>query len=149
MKTGFLIGAFALLWTATDTFGQDIPQSQVPSLVVNSFQQTFARAFDVEWEMDGDLYKVEFEAGLPAMEHEVWYDKTGKSVRHDEEISGSDLPQKILTKVSTDFSGCRIDDAKKITEGTKSVYMMELKSMTEEWNVVFDAEGNLLSKIAD
>ncbi len=149
MKKTFLIGAFALSFIASSAFGQDIPQSQVPSLIVNSFQQTFSKAFDVEWELKGDLYKVEFETGLLGTDHDAWYDKTGKLVRHKEEISKSDLPQKILAKINSDFSGYRIDDVKKITEGSKVTYSLELKTFTEEWKVAFDENGNLLSKVAD
>ncbi len=149
MKRSFLIGAFALQLFASTAFGQDIPQSQVPSVVVNSFQQKFPKAFDVEWELDGENYKVEFETGLLGTDHDAWYDKTGKLIRHKKKISKSDLPQKVLAKINSDFSGYRVDDVKKITEGNKVTYTLELKTFTEEWKVAFDSEGNVLSKVAD
>lgn len=149
MKRAFLIGSFALALFANTAFGQDIPQSQVPSVIVNNFQQTFPKAYDIEWELDGENYKVEFETGLLGTDHDVWYDKTGKLVRHKEEISKSDLPQKVLAKINSDFSGYRVDDVKKITEGKKTTYTLELKTFSEEWKVAFDNEGNILSKVAD
>ncbi len=149
MKKSFLIGAFALLVFANMVCGQDIPQGQVPSLVVNSFQQAFPKAFDVEWEMDGEMYKVDFETGLLGTDHDAWYDKTGKLVRHKEEISKSDLPQSVLTKINAGFSGYHVDDVKKNTESGKVTYTLELKTSTEEWKVAFDTEGNVLSKVAD
>ena len=42
---------------------QDIPQSQVPSIIVNKFNKEFPKASDIEWEMDGNLYNVDFEMG--------------------------------------------------------------------------------------
>lgn len=149
MKKTILIVSFAFTCFANTAFGQDIPQSQVPSVIVNNFQQTFPKAFDVEWELKGDNYKVEFETDLLGTDHEAWYDKTGKLVRHKEEISKNDLPQKVLAKISSDFSGYRTDDIEKITEGDKTIYKLELKSFTEEWKVAFDSEGNVLSKVAD
>lgn len=149
MKKIILITSFAFTCFANATFGQDVPQSQVPSLVVNNFQQSFPKAFDVEWELNGVNYKVEFETGLVRTDHEMWYDKTGKLLRHKEEISQSDLPQKVVTKINSEFSGYSVDDMKRITEGNKATYTLELKSFTEEWKVVFDADGNVLSKIAD
>lgn len=149
MKKTILIVSFAFTCFANTAFGQDIPQSQVPSVIVNNFQQTFPKAFDVEWELKGETYKVEFETGLLGTDHEVWYDKTGKLVRHKEDISKSDLPQKVLAKISSDFSGYRTDDIEKITEGDKIIYKLELKSWSEEWKVAFDSEGNVLSKVAD
>lgn len=149
MKKTILIVSFAFTCFANTAFGQDIPQSQVPSVIVNNFQQTFPKVFDVEWELKGDNYKVEFETGLLGTDHEAWYDKVGKLVRHKEEISKNDLPQKVLAKISSDFSGYRTDDIEKITEGDKVIYKLELKSFTEEWKVAFDSEGNVINKVAD
>lgn len=150
MKRNFLIVAFTMFCAAGTVLAQDVPQSQVPSLVVNSFEQAFPKAFDVEWEMDGAMYKVDFEKGLPGTDHEVWYDKTGKLIRHKEEVHKSNLPQKIQAKIGTEFNGYRTDDeAEKITEDAKATYIVELKGYKEKWKVAFDAEGNILNKIAD
>lgn len=149
MKRFILTGSFALAAFANTTFGQEIPQSQVPSLIVNNFQQTFTKAIDVEWELKGDLYEVEFETGLLGTDHEAWYDKAGKLIKHKEEVAKSDLPQKVSAKINSDFSAYRVDDVKKITENDKVTYTLELKSYTEEWKVAFDTEGTILSKIAD
>lgn len=149
MKRSRLIAAFALAFALNATFGQDIPKSQVPSLIVNNFQQAFPKAADVEWKMDGEIYKAEFETGLPGIDHDAWFDKTGKLVRHREEISKSKLPKKVLAKIKADFSGYRMDDVRRITEGSKVTYALELKKLKEEWKVAFDTEGNVLSKVAD
>lgn len=149
MKTSILILSAAFALSVTNTFAQDIPQSKVPSLVVNNFQQTFPKASDVEWEMKGDLFKVEFETGLTRVDNDAWYDKSGKLVKHEEEISNSDLPQKVVSTINSEFSGYRMDDAKKITTEGKVTYTLELKKLTEEWKVEFDVEGKLLSKVAD
>lgn len=149
MKRSFLVSLFAIILFANAALGQEIPQSQVPSLIINNFQKSFSKVFDVEWELDGENYKVEFETSLFGPDHNVWYDKTGKQIRHKEEITKNDLPQKVLATISTTFNGFRIDDVKKITEGGKVIYTLELESRTEEWKVTFDAGGNILSKIAD
>ncbi len=149
MKKAILISSLAFSCLANTAFGQDIPQSQVPSVIINSFQQAFPKVFDVEWELKGETYKVDFETGLLGTDHEAWYDKTGKLVRHKEDISKSDLPQKIQAKISNNFSGYRTNDIEKITEGDKIMYKLELKSWTEEWKVAFGNEGNILSKVAD
>jgi hypothetical protein len=149
MKKIAIIASFACICFAQTVFGQDIPQSQVPSVIVNNFQQAFPKAYDVDWEMDGEYYKVEFETGLLGSDHDVWYDKAGKLIRHKEEISKSELPQKVLDKIKSEFGAYRVDDVKKITEGTTATYTVELKKMGEEWKVAFDSEGNVLSKLAD
>jgi len=149
MKQVFLTGSFTLALFANIATAQDLPQSQVPSSVVNSFQESFPTAFDVEWELDGENYKVEFETGILGKDHDAWYDKTGRLIRHKEEISKDELPQKVLARINSDFSGYRIDDVKKIAEGNTTTYTLELKSATQEWKVAFDSEGNVLRKVAD
>lgn len=140
----------ALLLQLTDrTSAQDIAQNELPSLVRNSFQKTFPKAADVEWEMEAGLYKVAFETGLFGTDHHAWFDGAGKLVRHKEEIGKSDLPAAVRSKLEKAFSGYRVDDIDKVSTGAKVTYTMELKRFTEEWKVVFDASGNTLSKIAD
>lgn len=148
-KKLFLITALALAFFPHTLLAQDIPQSQVPSLVLNSFQKSFPKAADIEWELKGELYKVEFETGLLGTDHDAWYDNTGKLIRHKEEISKSDLPQNVLAKINSDFNGYRVKDVKKITENNHVTYTLELKTFSEEWKVAFDSQGTMLSKIAD
>jgi hypothetical protein len=145
----FLMGLFVLTLFANTATAQDIPQSQVPSVVVNAFQKAFPKAYDVEWERDGSYYKVEFETGLIGLDHEVWYDETGKMIRHKEEISKSDLPQAVTAAINRDFAGYRVDDVEKIAEGDTVTYILELKKGYEEWKVAFDQAGNVLHKVAD
>lgn len=149
MKTLILIASASLLLTANAAFAQDIPVSQVPSVVSNKFQQTFPKASDVEWELEGEKYKVEFETGIPSYDHDVWFDQSGKIIRHKEEISKKELPEKVQAKIRSDFDGYRVDDATKIVDDGKTSYTLELKSAAEEWKVAFDADGNVLSKVAD
>ncbi|MNW05982.1 hypothetical protein D3C71_2023130 [compost metagenome] len=70
-------------------------------------------------------------------------------VRHEEEISKNNLPKSVVTSINKSFSGYRIDDAKKITEGRKVIYNVELKNLSQEWKVVFDAQGRILQKRED
>jgi len=145
----FRFSLVALFFLAGGAFAQDIPQSQVPTEVVNNFKKTFPDATDVEWEMDGDRYKVEFEIGLLKMDHDVWYDAAGQVLKHQEEISTSDLPKKVTAAIKRKFKGYRIEDAEKITEGNQVAYILEVKSRTEEWKLAGDSEGNILNKVAD
>lgn len=149
MKKKLLLGAFIGLFTVTLTFGQKIPQSQVPSVIVNQFQQDFQGARDIEWKQRPGYYEVEFEIGRPDKDHEIWYDSTGKILYHKQEIAKGDLPAKVISMLNADFKRYRIRDVKKIDQAGKITYKMEAKSITEEWDLIIDAQGKILSKIAD
>ncbi|MBW3524496.1 MULTISPECIES: PepSY-like domain-containing protein [unclassified Chryseobacterium] len=128
---------------------QDIRQSEVPSIILNNFQKTFPKASDIDWEIKGNLYEVEFETGFLGDDHKVLYSRDGKLVRHEEEISKSGLPKAVLASIKRSFNGYRTDDIKKITEGGKVIYNVELKNYSQEWKVVFDAQGKILQKRED
>lgn|SRR5690606_33865482 len=149
MKKYILMSIIALAIGVTNIFAQDIPQSQVPSLVLNSFQQKYPKAYDVEWELKGDLYKVEFEKSLLGDDVEVWFDKSGKVVRSKEEISKSELPKAVLDKIDAEFKASIIKDVEKFNENGTISYKVEIKTIREEWDVLFDEKGNILSKKLD
>ena len=128
---------------------QDIAENQLPSLVRNSFQKTFPKASDVDWEMDGSHFKVEFETGLFGTDHHAWFDQSGKLLRHKEAIAKSELPAAVRSKLSKEFSAYRTDDIDKITEGSAITYNIELKSFSGKWKAVFDSTGRVLDKRAD
>ncbi|MDO6517710.1 PepSY-like domain-containing protein [Zobellia uliginosa] len=140
---------FAALGTLSFSQAQDLPKSQVPSVILNQFNSQFPKATDVEWEMDGTLYNVEFEIGWNR-DHDVWYDAEGKMVKQKEEIASKELPQAVHKTIETDFKGYSTDDVERITDEGKIFYKMELNSLLkQDWEVVFDANGNILSQIED
>lgn len=147
MKNSVLLFT-AFLLSFSSSFAQDIPQSQVPSLVINTFKQTFPKAFDVEWEMKGEEYQAEFQTGF-STDHQAWFDKTGKLMRHEEDISSGDLPNPIKVVIHKNYPGFRIDDAEKITVAGVPTYRVELNSYSVEWIIVFDKESRELEKRAD
>ena len=99
--------------------------------------------------MDGSLYNVEFEIGWN-IDHEVWYNAEGKVVKHKEDISKSELPKAVIDRIKTDFKGYSIDDLERISDNGKVVYKMELEALTlQDFDVVVDSNGKILSKIAD
>ena len=126
---------------------QDIPRSEVPSVVANAFQVAFPQATDVEWELQGDQYKVDFEIGRA--DHDVWFDKEGKTIKHKEEIAASDLPAAVTIAIRKDFSAYRVEDVEKIEEQGNVSYEMELDGSPTDLKVVFAADGKILRKTND
>ena len=147
MKKLFFISSLALVLFTNKAIAQDVRQNQVPSMIVNNFQKSFPKAFDVEWEIEGENYKVEFETGLLGKHHDAWYNKKGKLIRYKKEIAKSELPQKVQAKINSDYKMYRLKDVEQITQGNNTIYKVELKSLSQDWKVVFDTKGNVLSKI--
>ena len=136
-----LIFAMCIAGLSPVVIAQDIPQEQVPSLVLNAFQSKFSNATDVEWEKKGDLFKVEFEIG--SLDHDLWIDKTGNIKKHKEEFSKTNLPEAVNQKIKTEFSGYRIDDVDKIETDGKVFYQVELDGKSDDRDVLFSSDGSV------
>ncbi|MBC9794452.1 PepSY-like domain-containing protein [Sinomicrobium weinanense] len=148
--TKHILSAFAAFTgIANSAFGQDIPQNQIPSVILNRFKVDFPRAGDVEWEMEGNRYHVEFETGR-SNDHDIWYTASGEVDKHIEEISGSDLPGAILKKLRKDFKEYSTDDVEKVTKPSGTVYCIELDSHSRpDLKVTMDPEGRILEQTED
>lgn len=147
MKKQILI--VPMLAAALFAQAQDITQSQVPSVILNKFKIEFPKATDVEWEMDADLFNVEFETGVN-MDQEIWYNSMGDIIRHEEDILVSELPASVGKRIKTDFGDYTIDDLKRITTKGMVVYKMDLESLAkQDQKVVIGADGIVISQIAD
>jgi hypothetical protein len=127
---------------------QDLAPSQVPSVILNNFKSSYPKATDIEWEKKGDLFNVEFELGRGA-DHEIWYDAAGKMVKHKEEIAKKDLPASVTSKISSDFKDYRVNDVKKITTDTSTLYTMELESRAQDWEITIDSDGQIINQRKD
>lgn len=131
---------------------QTTVQTNVPSVVMNSFQQKFPNATNVDWELKNNVYNVEFDANNN--EHEVWIDSKGTIFSHKEELRTNQVPANIREAVKRDFPEYRIEDADKYETDGKVTYKMELgkgafDQSDVEWKVTYSNTGELINKIAD
>src|SRR5690606_12150297 len=141
------IAALAIFATATMS-AQDLKTNDVPSNVSNNFQKSYANATGVEWEMDGDNYKVEFDVNK--MEHEIWYSKDGTVVKTESEISESELPSAIKSVIKNKYADHKVDSIEMTESNGQKNYEVELeKGWTKEVKVVFDATGKVMSSVED
>jgi hypothetical protein len=129
------------------TYAQDIAESQVPSVVLNNFKKEFPKASDVEWEQKGVGFEVDYEIGF--VDHEAWFDNTGKMIKHVEDIKVQDLPESVRNVIKKEYDGHRASDAKKITQEDQVTYQVELEKGNVEWKITFSTTGKELKKIND
>lgn len=142
-----LIFVMCSMFYAAVSFGQDIKETDVPSVVLNTFKQQYAKATKVEWKQKAGLYKVEFK--IAKDDHEVWLEKTGKVVKHKEEIKADQLPKEVVAAINKEYKGYTIHDPKKTDNAGVVTYKVELKTATSEMDVTFDKTGKVISKKAD
>lgn len=147
-KSMFFIGLIFIVFTFHAN-SQDILESQVPSVVLNHFTKEFPKAKDIDWEEEGDFYKVDFEVKR-RIDFEIWYDSDGTVIREEKEIIKSGLSKPVEESIASDFPGYRIGDITRITEGESIHYQVELDSRTKgELDILFDADGKVLNSEMD
>ena len=133
--------SLGLLISASALFAQDIPQNQVPSVVVNQFNTDFPKAKDVDWELKNNVYNVDFEQGWKDIE--VWYSAEGKQIKVEEEITKSKLPKTVVATIGKDYPSFKIDDVEKITEADKVTYKVEIEDRKIERTLFIDKNGTV------
>lgn|SRR5690554_188799 len=133
----------AILIGTTSLFAQDVPENQVPSVILNTFKKEFPKASDIEWEREDELYNVDFEIGY-FTDYEAWFDASGKLIKYSEEISEKDLPQAVKDAVKKQFDGYRIDDVEKFIENNIETYRVEIEKGNDERYVTFSKNGKLI-----
>ncbi|SIQ02040.1 PepSY-like domain-containing protein [Maribacter ulvicola] len=129
-------------------FAQDIDPKNVPEKLKQHFEQNYPQANDVEWEMDGQSYKVEFDHNK--QEHEIWYTADGNTTKTELEITEAELPSAITSVIASNYDGYKVDSVEKTTVNGTSTYDVELeKGWNNEKDIVFDENGKVLSEMVD
>jgi len=141
------IAVLALFGTATLS-AQDLKMTDVPVNLNTNFQKLYPTATDVEWEMDGLNYKVEFDQGVN--EHDIWYNQNGEVIKMKSEISITDLSAAVSSALKTKYAEYTVDSIDKIQANGTTTYEIELeKGLFTEKKVVFDTKGNVVSEMND
>lgn len=136
-----LVAASVFFVTAS---AQDLSRHQVPSVVVNAFKGQFPKATDVDWEMGNGHYEVDFE--IDRLDHEVWLNRDGEILRHQQELRVRSLPEKLRTSVRNQYRSFRIIEADKLQTGKVTAYKLDLISVTKtkRTEIIVDESGQVL-----
>ena len=97
---------------------------------------------------DGN-YEVEFDNGVFGRDNEVIISPEGKLLRHQEDLTSSSLPDAVKKKIREEFSGYRVDDAKKVDADGTITYEVELERRQGDLKVVFAADGTVVKERMD
>ncbi len=136
------LAALFLVATATVS-AQDLKMEEVPTHLKTTFNDSYAKVTDVEWEKKGDHFKVEFE--INKMDHDVYYDAQGKVLKSKIEISEKDLPSVVASAVKTKYPDYKIDSVEVIEENGSKTYEVEIeKGWTMERKLILDASGKII-----
>lgn len=132
----------AVMFFATFSFAQRMPDKNVPANVKSTFQREYPRATKVKWYKEGDKYEASFDQNN--RNNSVLMDGTGNVVETEVEIELIQLPKEVLEYVKTHYPGKQAKEGAKITDAKGMVtYEVEIEGV----DLIFDSNGRFLEEL--
>jgi hypothetical protein len=127
------------------TFAQKVTEDKIPAVVKKEFLKKFPNTSKSKWEMEKDEYEVNFIQNKT--EISANFDKNGKLLETEIEITEKELPQIVKSSVEKNFRDYKMHEFSKIEKADKSVlYEVELSKNKEKLDVKFSSNGDLIDK---
>lgn len=115
--------------------------------LAQKFQQDFPKAYDVEWETNGEVYSVEFDVKF--RDFEAYYDKDGNLLMYNQEIRDRELPAVVKTAAEAKYPKYKFEDEVKIVKGTETFYKIDMELRDTEISILVTNEGKIISEKVD
>lgn len=145
MKKNLMVACLILVINVLSA--QEIPQAQVPAVVLNAFQLKFPGITEIKWGLKEGVYKAQCE--FQSREHDVWFNKEGVIKKHKQDFPKKELPQAIQQYIADNFKDYKIADADKIISDKGTFYQVEIEKKPEGRKLVFTDAGNLIENTLD
>lgn len=141
----------AMVMTSCSNDDDDIPVSDVPNVVLNSFETNFPNASRAEWEKKQGYIVADF--WQDGMETHVWYNPNGDwlMTEYDLGVNVSALPQAVQSAFqSGQYGTWRVDDIDKYERPNDTFYLIEIETKGErDRDLYYAPDGTLLKDEVD
>ena len=140
MKRKITIYIFILL--VGSVFARNIDQSDVPAVVLNTFQLKFPTADDIKWKLEKDNYQVDYKVNSKG--NKLTIDFKGKILKHNQDLFISEIPRMVLETIKKRVGYFDVNDADKYVEGNKIIYEIQFKINGKDYFFWINEKGKLL-----
>lgn len=137
-----IIGFIVLVFFVGNTLAQNISQSNIPAVVLNSFQLKYPNAEDVSWKMEDGNYSIKFEVN--GKFNELYLDFKGKFLKYHQDLWGSEVPQLVINTIKSRVKYFDLNDADLIKEGNEIYYEINFELDGKDHDFWIDEKGKLL-----
>ncbi len=120
-------------------------QNVLPGEVKTNFDQKFSQARNVKWSMENEK-EWEAEFVLDGHNMSASFDPSGKWLETEKELKNEDLPSAVMKVIHTQFPDYKLTEPEQIEKPGFSGYEAELKKGDQTLEVVFSANGDIVSK---
>ncbi|SOE21133.1 Putative beta-lactamase-inhibitor-like, PepSY-like [Spirosomataceae bacterium TFI 002] len=120
-----IIGLLILTCSLNVAFSQSISQSNVPAVVLNSFQLSYPTAEEIKWKKDQSNYRIRYKVNKKS--HDLTMDYKGMVIKHTQDLYLSEIPQNVLETIRAKISYFDLQDADLVEKEGKVIYETKFK----------------------
>jgi len=144
MKKIFLLMT-ALMLIIGSAYSQKLTTDKVPAEVKAAFTKKFPDATKVGYEMEKTDYEVSFM--LKGVEGSANFDKTGKWLETETELTVAQIPANVKATLDKEFAGYKIKEAVKVeTPEVALKYEFDVAKGESKLEIEIATDGRLLKK---
>lgn len=119
-------------------------ESIIPENLITNFKTNFSNATDVEWEVDGENFEVEYEES--GLDKSIVFNLNGDVIESETEIKVENLPQSVLDYIQLNYADYSLEEAEEETKDNSVTYEIEILKEGNEIELLFDTDGNFLNQ---
>ncbi len=146
------LSAFLLIFAFISVSSSQAKSKKVkaPAVVLNSLSENFNNIEDLKWELEKNgNYEAEFE--IDGVEYSAEFDKNGKMIESEHEISTSDLPEAVTKNITSKYPDFELDEAELLESGEYGkAYEVKIEKedgdLEIEIEIIIDANGKILKE---
>ena len=117
MAVSFIFSAILILMACEENVGE----SEIPSIVVNTFRSNYPDADEIEWESDGKVYEIDFE--MKNVDHSVRINRQGEIIKKKQDINLEEVPQAVREYIK-DQNSRRVNDLEMVEDNGIQYYQV-------------------------
>jgi hypothetical protein len=115
------------------------------STLQQQLTKDFPNAKDIDWETAANVYVADFEIGRT--DYKAYYDTDGNLLAYSIDIRESQVPAIVKNAASSKYPNCKMDDSKKIIQGTEVFYKVEMEKHKFEAKALFSQNGTFIKEL--
>lgn len=143
MKTLLVVLGMGLAMSQANA--QKLNEKDVPGSIKSSLVKAYA-VKDVDWDKEGLNYEASFEQ--KGKEISVEFDAAGSILETEWEIKKNELPPAVMDVLKKDYADFELEETAKIDATGLISYEAEVEKGEKAYDLIFDAQGVLIKKIA-
>ncbi len=121
------------------SYAKSLLNVDIPEVIANAIATKFPGANDIKWNQSDNMYVVSFEVNKT--DYKALVDKKGNVGMFKQRMITSELPNTVLSKVSSAYKNQKIKNVEKVIKDGQVYYQMDIVSRKFFAKMVYTEDG--------